>query len=95
MEPFGPDNLNPVFISRRVVNTGYSKLVKEKHIRFVLKQNNIILSGIGFDMADRMQMVSSYQPLDVVYKIDENEWNGEKSLQLKIIDIRLSEELNK
>ena len=92
MEPFGPGNLNPVFISKKVIDTGYSKIVKEKHIRFVLKQDNIILSGIGFDMADKMPLVSSRQLLDIVYKIDENEFNGEKSLQLKIIDVRLSEE---
>jgi len=91
MEPFGPGNLNPVFISKKVIDTGYSKIVKEKHIRFVLKQDNIILSGIGFDMADKMPLVSSRQLLDIVYKIDENEFNGEKSLQLKIIDVRLSE----
>ncbi|MFN2438797.1 MAG: single-stranded-DNA-specific exonuclease RecJ [Chitinophagaceae bacterium] len=91
MEPFGPGNLNPVFISKKVFDTGYSKIVKEKHIRFVLKQDNVILSGIGFDMAEKMPIVLSRQPLDIVYKIAENEWNGEKSLQLKIIDVRLSE----
>ncbi len=91
MEPFGPGNLNPVFISKRVIDTGYSKIVKEKHIRFVLKQDDIILSGIGFDMAEKILIVSSRQPLDIVFKIDENEWNGERSLQLKIIDVRLSE----
>jgi single-stranded-DNA-specific exonuclease len=92
MEPFGPGNLNPVFISKKVTNTGYSKLIKDKHIRFVLKQDDIIISGIGFDMADKMLVVSSRQPLDIVYKIDENEWNGERSLQLKIIDVRLAQE---
>lgn len=91
MEPFGPENLRPVFISRRVQNTGYSKIVKEKHLRFSLKQNGVVLCGIGFVMADKMPLLETNQPLDVVYKIEENEWNGEKNLQLKIIDIRLSE----
>ncbi len=91
MEPFGPGNLNPVFITKGVIDTGYSKLIKEKHIRFVLKQDGIILRGIGFDMAEKMSLVSSHQPLDIVYKICDNEWNGETSLQLKIIDINLSE----
>ena len=40
MEPFGPENMRPVFIARNVMDTGYSKIVKELHIRFVLKQNN-------------------------------------------------------
>jgi single-stranded-DNA-specific exonuclease len=92
MEPFGPGNLNPVFISKKVTDTGYSKLIKDKHIRFVLKQDDVIVNGIGFDMADKMPLVSSRQPLDVVYKIDDNEWNGERSLQLKIIDVKISQE---
>ena len=92
MEPFGPDNMRPVFVSRRVRNTGWSKIVKENHLRFVLEQNNCKITGIGFNMAEKMPLLLAGKPLDVVYKIDENEWNGEKSLQLKVIDVRLSEE---
>lgn len=91
MEPFGPDNLRPTFLSRRVLNTGYSKVVKEHHIRFVLKQDGITITGIGFGMADKFPLLQSNQPLDIVYKLEENEWNGEKSLQLKVVDVKLSE----
>ena len=31
------------------------------------------------------------KPIDIVYTLDENEWNGEITLQLKVIDIRLSQ----
>ena len=88
MEPFGPDNLRPVFITRRVYNTGFSKIVKENHLRVSLKQDGVIFSGIGFNMADKMPFLEHNQPVDVIYKIDENEWNGEKTLQLKIIDLK-------
>ena len=91
MEPFGPDNLRPSFITRRVYNTGWSKIVKENHLRFVLEQNGCKMSGIGFNMADKMPLLLAHKPLDIVYRIDENEWNNEKSLQLKVIDVRLSE----
>ena len=91
MEPFGPENLRPVFISRKVYNTGYSKIVKDLHLRFSLKQDEFILTGIGFNMADKMPLLESNLPMDVVFKIDENEWNGEKILQLKIIDLKLSD----
>jgi single-stranded-DNA-specific exonuclease len=91
MEPFGPDNLRPTFLAKRVYDTGWSKIVKEAHIRFVLHQNGARLNGIGFNMADKMPLLNKNQPIDIVFKIDENEWNGEKSLQLKIIDFRLSE----
>jgi single-stranded-DNA-specific exonuclease len=90
MEPFGPENMRPVFITRNVMDTGFSKIVKEQHIRFVLKQNNITLTGIGFNMAAKFELLQMRQPLDIVFTIDENEWNGEKSLQVKMIDIRLS-----
>jgi single-stranded-DNA-specific exonuclease len=51
----------------------------------------VIFSGIGFNLADKMEFVSSKKPLDVVYTIDENDWNGEKSLQLRVIDVKLTE----
>ena len=94
MEPFGPENLRPLFISRNVYNTGYSKIVKDVHLRFSLKQDGTILTGIGFGMADEMPLLNTNQPLDIVYKLDENEWNGEKILQLKVIDVRKSDGSN-
>ncbi|MBC7935127.1 MAG: single-stranded-DNA-specific exonuclease RecJ [Rhizobacter sp.] len=91
MEPFGPENMRPVFITKKVMNTGFSKIVKENHIRFVLQQNNITLTGIGFNMAEKFYLLDLKQPLDIVFTIDENEWQGNKSLQLKMIDLQLSE----
>lgn len=90
MEPFGPENLRPVFITRKVTDTGFSKIVKEQHIRFSLKQNNITFTGIGFSLADKFSLLEMKKPVDVVFKIDENEWNGQKSLQLRVIDLQLS-----
>ena len=90
MEPFGPDNLRPVFITRGVFNTGFSKIVKENHVRFSLKQNGVTLTGIGFNMADKMPLLQTNYPLDIIYKIEENEWNGEKTLQLKVLDFKIS-----
>ncbi len=89
MEPYGPENMRPVFMATGVTDTGYSKIVKELHVRFVLKQNNITLTGIGFNMADKFYLLQMKKPLDIVFTIDENEWNGNTSLQLKMIDIRL------
>ena len=93
MEPFGPDNLRPLFIARNVVNTGYSKIVKDAHLKFSLKQEGLILTGIGFGMADKLPLLQNNKPVDIVFKIDENEWNGEKTLQLRIIDVKRSEVL--
>ncbi|NML37048.1 single-stranded-DNA-specific exonuclease RecJ [Chitinophaga sp. G-6-1-13] len=91
-EPLGPDNLRPVFLARNITDTGYSKLVKEEHIKFSVRQGRTgpTLSGIGFYMADKFPIVNSKKPFDIVFNIDENEWNGQTSLQLKVIDIRAS-----
>jgi single-stranded-DNA-specific exonuclease len=91
MEPFGPDNLRPVFVAKKVYNTGWSKVVKENHIRFVLQQGTAKITGIGFNMAEKMPLLEAGKAVDVVFKLDENEWNGEKSLQLKVIDIRITQ----
>ena len=40
MEPFGPENYKPVFVSKGVKDTGYSKLLKEKHIRLFCRQDD-------------------------------------------------------
>ncbi len=89
MEPFGPDNLRPVFIAKNVVDTGHSKIVKEQHIKFCLQQQQNKMDGIGFNMAEKMNLLNNRQPVDVVFTIDENDWNGNKSLQLKVCDVRV------
>jgi single-stranded-DNA-specific exonuclease len=90
MEPFGPENLRPVFLARGVTDTGFSKIVKELHLKFSLRQQGVTLSGIGFNMADKMELLTGKKPVDVVFKLDENEWNGEKSLQIRVMDVRAS-----
>lgn len=88
MEPFGPENLKPVFVALGVNETGLSKIVKENHIRFVLEQNGVRLTGIGFNLAQQFTILEQSKKIDIVFTIDENEWNGNKSLQLKVVDFR-------
>lgn len=91
MEPYGPENLRPVFIAHQVSDTGWSKIVKEEHIRFSMKQDSTIITGIGFRMADKFPLLQKKKPLDIVFTVDENEWNGNRTLQLRMIDCRLSQ----
>lgn len=88
MEPFGPENLRPVFIARAVTDTGYSKIVKEQHLRFSVRQAEAVFTGIGFNLASKMPLLANGQPVDIVFKLEENEWNGQRSLQLQVIDLR-------
>lgn len=88
-EPFGPTNLRPVFVSRNVRDyQGNSRIVKEQHIKFVVHQNDKwIVDGIGFGMADKFDIVS-HGAFDMVYTIEENEFNNVTKLQVKVLDVR-------
>ncbi|MBX9893258.1 MAG: single-stranded-DNA-specific exonuclease RecJ [Chitinophagaceae bacterium] len=90
MEPFGPENMRPVFVARNVTDTGFSKIVKEQHIRFVVKQGKISFTGIGFNLAHRFAIIQQNETFDLVFTLDLNEWNNEKQLQLKVIDLKQS-----
>lgn len=94
MEPFGPENMKPTFLLKNVLDTGFTKIVKEQHIRFSIQQNNIQLNGIGFNLAHKFQLIQPNSPIDIVFNLDINEWQGTTSLQMKVIDFKPSN-LNK
>ena len=91
MEPFGPDNEPPIFLLRNVTDTGYSKIVKEDHLRFVVKQGNHRIAGIGFGLAKKSNLLLSGDPIDLVCHIEENEYQGNITLQIRVLDIRAAE----
>jgi single-stranded-DNA-specific exonuclease len=87
MEPFGPGNTQPLFVARKVVDKGFSRIVKEQHIRFSLSQDDVVMNGIGFGIAEKFPLLSGGRPIDVVFTLEENEWNNQKNLQLKVVDL--------
>ena len=88
MEPFGPDNMRPVFIAKGVMDTGYSKLVKDAHISFNVTQGNNSVRGIGYNMPEHIHIVKSGQPFDILFQLQLNEWQGNQSVQMQIIDVK-------
>lgn len=91
MEPFGPENMRPIFLTRKVYNSGFSKIVKENHIKFSLQQGTTTVNGIAFNMAKKFPLLQMNRPIDVVYTLDINEWQGNKTVQLKVVDFKLSD----
>ena len=90
--PFGPQNLSPVFMTSEVYDTGYGKCVGEDqtHLRVTLTQKRAPkIVGIGFGLGDQLPVITSKAPFKIVYSIDENEWNGRVSLQLKLKGLKL------
>lgn len=88
MEPFGPDNMRPIFLAKNVRDTGYSKLVKEAHISFNLTQGNNSVRGIGYNMPEKIDIVKSGKPFDIVFQLQLNEWQGTQSIQMQVIDLK-------
>lgn len=90
-EPFGPQNRTPVFWSNNVVDTGYGKTIgaDNTHLKLTLKQNNSpAFSAVGFGLADKLDVIQHKRPFEAVYCIEENEWNGNISVQLRLKDIQ-------
>lgn len=89
--PFGPGNMTPIFMTENLKDTGYGKCVgeDEKHLRLtVMQSGKDKLVCIGFGLGDKIDLVSNKKSFKAVYSIDENEWNGTVSLQLKLRDIK-------
>ena len=89
--PFGPSNMTPVFMTEDLLDTGYGRCVGEDktHLRITVKQpQSNSLVAIGFGMGDKLNIILNRQPFKAVYSIDENEWQGNVALQLKLRDIK-------
>ena len=89
--PFGPGNMTPVFMTENVQDTGYAKTVgqDEKHLKLSAFQNGTPpIGAIGFNLGDKLDRVKNKKCFDLAYSIEENEWNGTVSLQLKMRHIR-------
>ena len=89
--PFGPQNMHPVFMSENLQDTGYGKCVGEddKHLRFTAKhaESNPIV-GIGFGLGKKLSIITNKKMFSIAYVLDENEWQGNVSLQLMVKDIK-------
>jgi single-stranded-DNA-specific exonuclease len=91
MEPFGPGNMSPVFMSTCVYDTGSVRVVGDTHLKLRLTQDgDISFDAIAFGMAEFYPLIQKGIPFDVCYSIEENVYRGNVTLQLRIKDIRFS-----
>lgn len=89
MEPFGPHNMRPVFCVRGAKNMG-CRIVKDEHVRFDVEQSGSRMTGIGFNMAEKFKSIDYPAQLDLVFTLEENNFKGITSLQLKVIDVAIT-----
>lgn len=93
-EPFGPENMTPVFLTKNLVDTGYGKTIgqNDEHLKLFVKSSNDANSEgfgvIGFGLGNKLTFTGERQPFDLVYCIDENEFNGNVTVQLRAKDLQ-------
>jgi single-stranded-DNA-specific exonuclease len=91
--PFGPGNMKPVFVTKKVIDYGTSRLVgkDQEHLKLELVDNSSenVMNGIAFRMHTFNDHLKALNPLDICYTIEENNFNGNTNIQLMIRDIQI------
>lgn len=91
--PFGPGNMKPVFVSKKVFDYGTSRLVgkEQEHLKLELVDSSSenVMNGIAFRMHEYNDHLKALNPLDICYTLEENNFNGNTSIQLMIRDIKI------
>lgn len=89
MGPFGPQNMQPVFVTENV-HACYPKVLKGEHLKFTVKQEgtDATLEAIGFGLGQYYDLIDCNMRFHMAYTIEENEFRGHRSLQLYVKDIK-------
>ncbi|MEE9171096.1 MAG: single-stranded-DNA-specific exonuclease RecJ [bacterium] len=87
--PFGPQNMRPVFMSRNLEIVGKPRVVGKNHLKFKVRQNGTVVDAMGFDLGDLLyRLLPGENNLDLVYGVEENEYMGLRSVQLRVKALR-------
>jgi single-stranded-DNA-specific exonuclease len=92
-QPFGPENMSPVFVSRNVFDTGSGRMVGSsgEHLKLDLCQESTgqkSFPAIAFSQANHFEFIKGGNPFDICYSLEMNEFRGNRNLQLNIRDIK-------
>lgn len=89
LEPFGPENPHPRFVTRALINNRYTKRVGKmgEHLKLDLTDRSVAITGIAFGKGEMATYIQNGNPVDVCYSLEQNTYNGVTSLQMKVEDI--------
>ncbi|MEX0908975.1 MAG: single-stranded-DNA-specific exonuclease RecJ [Gemmatimonadaceae bacterium] len=85
-EPFGIGNPSPVFLSRGVRLKSPPRTLKHEGLKLYLDAGGTVLEAIGWGFADRVGEIKNGGPIDVVYRIERDEYQGTSRLQARLLD---------
>lgn len=91
--PHGPENMMPLFCCRNVFDTGWGRIIGTNHLKLEIFQKsnpNIRFQAIAYDKGDYINFFQRKTPMDIVFKIQENDYKGIHSVQLLIEDIKIN-----
>ena len=89
MQPFGPGNMRPTFVTKDVYDTGYSKVLNGNHLKLnILKDGQSPKNGVGFGMGNYMEFMEQKETVDICYQLYANEWNNQIKIEFKLKDLR-------
>ena len=90
MDPYGPNNMQPVFAAKDLELVSEVKILKEQHLKFNVKDKDgkVEFTALAFGMRDALPILNNQNDFEIAFTIQMNEFNGAKSLQLVVKDIR-------
>lgn len=87
LEPYGLGNSRPVFVVKNIATEGIRCIgIGGKHMKFSIGMVDVI----AFNMGTVATEITN-KKIDIAFTLDENIWNDEKKIQMKVVDIKLSE----
>lgn len=91
LEPFGPGNERPIFVTRNVINNRYTKRVGKtgEHLKLDVTDRTAAITGIAFGKGDLALHLQNGNAVDVCYELEENIYNGVRSIQMMVEDIKI------
>ncbi len=95
-QPYGPENMAPIFVSKGVFDSGTGRMVgaNGEHLKLDLCHESTgakTIPAIAFGQADHFEYIRKGNPFDICYSVEMNEFRGNRNLQLNIRDIKTPE----
>ena len=89
LEPFGPGNPRPLFVSRRLINHRDTRAVgkEREHLRLDVTDRMNAITGIAFGRADMAEYIQNGHAVDICYELNENTFNHYTTIQMMVQDI--------
>lgn len=93
LAPYGPGNMRPSFATKGVEVIGNPRVIGNgDHVIFKIRQNQKVISAIGFNMSEHYEKLIKGFPIDLAYVVETNEWQGRETVQLNVRDIKMNDQ---